>query len=214
LNISQYDLHRRRILSAFQSLSSFSYEKSPFFVFSHIVSPHPPFVFGENGETIRPVGPFSIDDGDDLHGAEKAGIQNYITGYRAQLFFINKKIKETVDSILANSKVPPIIILQSDHGPRAFFDWESAEVSYLKESMSVLNAVYLPGGDYHDFYPGISPVNTFIALINHITGSKKQFLKDKSFYSTWKRPYDFVPFNPQSYSKTLSGIDSKKVQGY
>ena len=45
LNITDFDLHRRRILRTFQALSSFSYKKSPYFVFAHIVSPHPPFVF-------------------------------------------------------------------------------------------------------------------------------------------------------------------------
>lgn len=199
----QFALHRRRVLDTFQKLSSFSYEKSPYFVFVHILSPHPPFVFGKNGETVRPTDHFLATDGDNF---DETARQNYIKGYRDQLSFINKKIKQTVDSILARSQEPPVIILLGDHGPRAFLSWESADATYLRESMSVLNAIFLPGQDYHDFYPGISAINTFIALINHITGSHRPFLEDKSFYSNWQHPYDFVPFDPRTYSRTLSSI--------
>lgn len=200
---SQFDLHRARILGAFQKLSSFSYEKSPYFVFVHILSPHPPFVFGKNGEAINPARHFSINDGGDF---DETARQNYIKGYRDQLSFINNKIKETVDSILARSQEPPVIILLGDHGPRAYFSWKSADATYLRECMAVLNAIYLPTRDYHDFYRGISAVNTFIALINYITGSHKPFLEDKSFYSNGAHPYDFVLFDPLTYSKTLSSI--------
>jgi len=211
LNSSQFDIHRNRILGAFQALSSFSCPKSPCFIFAHIFSPHPPFVFGKNGENINP-GEFSIDDGSDITGFDKTKLQQYIMSYRDQLSFINKKIIETVDSVLEKSEVPPIIILQSDHGPRAFLSVKDADASYLRESMAVLNAIYLPGGDYHEFYQGISPVNTFIALINRITGTSKPFLKDKSSYSTWEHPYDFVPFDASTYSKTLSSFRDAEKQ--
>lgn len=201
--ISDFEIHRERILGVFHALSSFRYPRSPFFVFAHIICPHPPFVFGAEGEPKTPDREYTINDGSDLLSEDKINIGEYIQGYRDQVTFINTKIRETVDGILANSPTPPIIILESDHGPKAFFDTESADASNLRESMAVFNAIYLPGRDYGDLYPGISPVNTFTALMNRITGDKKPFLEDRSFYSTEKRPYDFVPFDPKTYSKIL-----------
>ncbi len=206
LDFSLYDIHRNRILSTFRALSSFRYEKSPYFVFAHILAPHPPFVFGKNGETITPPYAYSIKDGSHLHGINEAEIQGYIRGYKDQLSFINQKVIETVDNLLATSPDPPVIILQSDHGPKAFTDWDRADATYMREPMAVFNAVFLPGEDYYDFYPGISPVNTFIALINHIMGTTKPFLEDKSSFSTWERPYDFIRYDPATYSMSVKSI--------
>ena len=198
---SQYDLHRARVLGAFRGLASLRVEESPYFVFAHILSPHTPYVFGKNGEAVNPPGRFTVNDG--LISDELART-TYIKGYADQLRFINKIIIETVEGILANSEEPPVIILQSDHGPRAYFSWKDADATYLKESMSVLNAVYFPGEEYHDFYPEISPVNTFIALINRITGSNLGLLEDRSFYAPGGRPYAFSPYDPHTYTKKLS----------
>jgi hypothetical protein len=198
---SQYDLHRNRVLGTFRGLASLRFEKSPYFVFAHILSPHTPYVFGKNGEAVNPPGRFSINDGTILGESSRT---TYINGYRNQLHFINDLIEETVESILDNSEEPPVIILQSDHGPRAYFNWENAEAAYLKESMSVLNAVYFPGEGYHELYPAISPVNMFIALTNRITGSNMALLDDRSYYSPGNRPYDFVSFDPLTYTKDLS----------
>ena len=209
-NLTEFDFHRMRVLDSFQTLSSFRYEKSPYFVMAHIVSPHPPFVFGKNGEDINPGGEYFLEYNNDLNWADETKIQEYIARYRDQLSFINKKVIEMVDSILVSTQAPTIIILQSDHGPKAYFNSERADAAYLREAMAVLNAVYIPGGDYLDFYPGMSPVNTFIALINRISGGNKPFLEDKSFYSTWNHPYDFILFDPRTYSKTLSSVHQVK----
>lgn len=206
----QFDLLRNMILNTFQRLSSFDYSRPPYFVFVHMIAPHKPFIFGKNGEALNPVGAPLLSDGNNVDETERS---NYIKSYRDQLSFINQKIRQTVDSILARSKEPPVIILLGDHGPRAYLSWQSADETYLRESMAVLNAIYLPGKDYHDFYKGISSINTFIALINHITGSHRPFLEDKSFYSPGTRPYDFVPFDPRTYSKTLSSFrEAKKYE--
>jgi hypothetical protein len=203
----QDDLLRRLMLDTFQQLSSFSYEKPPYFVFVHMLAPHKPFIFGKNGEALNPIGGSLATDGDNVSESAR---DNYVKSYRDQLFFINERVKQTVNSILAKSQEPSVIILLGDHGPRAYLSWQSADASYLRESMAVLNAIFLPNRDYHDFYKRISSINTFIVLINHITGSHRPLLEDKSFYSSGKHPYDFVPFDPRTYSKTLSSFRETK----
>ena len=204
-HISPYTIHRNRILGAFRRLSNFSFKKTPFFILAHIMAPHPPFVFGEGGEEVDPPGFYLIRDGSYLHGTEEVSIQSYIRSYRDQLSVVNEMIKITIDGILATSPAP-IIILQSDHGPRALTDMENPTATYNKEVMAILNAVYLPGGDYHDFYPDISPINSFIILMNRILGTNMNLLEDKSYFSTWGHPYDFFPLDKSSFDQTTQSI--------
>ena len=79
-----------------------------------------------------------------MPGAGVAAIPDYLVRYRAQLAFINKKIIEAIDAILSRSPQPPIIILQGDHGSRAYAEFDHPEASYLKENLAILNAYLLP----------------------------------------------------------------------
>lgn len=210
-HMSPYTIHRNRILGAFRRLSNFTFKKTPFFILAHIMAPHPPFVFGKGGEEVEPPRTYLIQDGNYLHGNEEVGIQSYIRNYRDQLSAVNEKIKLTIDGILAASPAP-IIILQSDHGPRALTDMENPTATYNKEVMAILNAVYLPGGDYRDFYPDISPINSFIVLMNRVLGTNLSLLEDKGYFSTWEHPYDFIPLERSSFDQTIQSIkDTRKL---
>ena len=68
LRKSQYDLHRERILYALEHLPDAARLKHPVFVFAHILSPHPPFVFGPGGRKIDPKGYFTITEGGYVQG--------------------------------------------------------------------------------------------------------------------------------------------------
>ena len=204
-NISPYRIHRNRIIRAFRRLSNFSFKKTPFFVIAHIMAPHPPFVFGKSGEEIEPPGFYSTRDGSYLHGTDEANIQNYIKSYRDQLSAVNEKVKYMIGGILSTSPAP-IIILQSDHGPKALTNWENPTATYNKEAMAILNAVYFPGKDYRDFYPDASPINSFVILINHILGTNMSLLEDKSYFSTWEHPYNFIPLDKSSFDQTILSI--------
>ena len=43
-----------------------------------------------------------------------------------------------------------------------------------------------------DLYAEVSPVNTFRILFRHLFGLEYETLPDRSYYSTWTRPYAFV----------------------
>lgn len=203
---SPYDAHRERILNAFKALGESPLEKGPFFLFVHLMCPHPPFVFGPNGEALEPDYLFTMVDADRLHGESDAAIKDYIVRYRGQAAFINTKILEAVDAILSRSSQPPIIILQGDHGSRAYTDFDDPGRSYLKESLAILNAYRLPDGGRALLYPGISPVNTFRLVFKHYFGADLNLIEDKSAWSTWRYPYKFIPFEEASYTATLDSI--------
>lgn len=200
-NYPGYRYHRELIEFGFDQLKSLPPSNEPKFVFAHIVAPHPPFVFDRTGDPITQGFPFRLSDGNQYPGST----QEYIEGYREQLLFVNKELMDIVRALKSQSLPPPVIILQGDHGPGAFLDWDSPNDSDHRERMSILNAIYLHELDLSDhFYPDISPVNTFRALFNAILGTSYELLPDEACFSSWRRPYDFIPV-PADNGLTLTG---------
>lgn len=177
---------RDKVNSVFASLTKIPQDGKPKFIFAHIVCPHYPYVFGKNGEYVEtPL----------LSGQfEWEGTETYLN----QLTYINGKIKETVTGILQNSKTPPIIIIQSDHGSSytlggscdASYKWDVADSIMINERMGIINAYYLPKGD-RSIYQGITPVNTFRKIFNFYFNASFPILEDKSYWSTYKNPFSF-----------------------
>jgi hypothetical protein len=188
----QFDFHRERVLRQLERLPDVGREEAPCFVFAHIISPHPPFVFGKNGGDANPEKKFAFCDGDDLIHKGRYTKTRYIEGYRSQLIYLNKKLKEMINGILSNSEIPPIIILQADHGPGAMTYWKKPHETNFKERHSILNAYYLPGGGSERLYSEVTPVNTFRIVFNYYFGARYKLLKDSSYFSTGYEPYKFI----------------------
>ncbi len=203
---ASYDHHRRRILNAFRALEESPFEKGPFFMFVHIMAPHPPFVFGSGGEPVEPDYHFSMVDADRLHGGGDEARAEYISRYRDQLTYLNTRILAAVDVLLRSSPEPPVIVLQGDHGSRAYSDFDDPEASYFKESLAILNAYHLPGLEEGGIPPDISPVNTFRLIFRHYFGADLEPLPDKSAWTTWRRPYKFLPFEESFYRPTVESV--------
>jgi len=179
---------RGRVLCTFSELAKVNRIEGPKFVFAHIISPHPPFLFDANGD---PVPKADLE----MSGYVWAQKENYLN----QLIFVNEKVKMMVDEILTNSDVPPIIILQADHGSASTFPdtadisgWDFPTEIMLKERMRIFNAYYLPSGGDHLLYESITPVNTFRLIFNHYFTMSYEILSDRSYYSTYRRPYEFI----------------------
>jgi hypothetical protein len=185
-------LSRERTQYLLDHLPEIAHDPAPTFTFAHLVAPHPPFVFGKNGETVgvRYLN-FEIANRNKARG-RFADPERFIEGYRDQSIFITRRIEETIDRILATSPEPPIIILQSDHGSELNLDPEDVQNTDLKERMSILNAYYFPGKRYEGIYDSISPVNSFRVLLNTFYGANIKLLPDRSYFSTWSEPYKFV----------------------
>ena len=98
-----------------------------------------------------------------------------------QAQFLNKKLLQAIDTILAESDVPPVIILQGDHGP-----WLQPK----DKRMWILAALHLPGHN-DKLYPTITPVNFFRLVFNSYFGGKYEILEDVSYFSPVPKLYDF-----------------------
>jgi hypothetical protein len=174
-------LHRRRILYSFDHLADTVKMEPPIFVFAHVVCPHEPFIFDKDGNSISLV--------------KKFGDYSSKEAYVGQIKYVNKRVIEVVDNLLANSAQRPIIILQADHGMRWRLDRKQPERNtpqIYKECFSILNAYYLPDCDYSQFYDSISPVNTFRVIFNHYFGTEFELLKDGSYFPPQKQHDNFI----------------------
>lgn len=185
----QYDNHRTRIEYIFSRLPEIAENEQPTFTFAHILAPHPPFVYDGQGNSVYPVREFSVADGS--HFTHLAGRDEYVSGYREQISYIDQRVLNAVREILARSDQPPIIILQSDHGPGSRLDFESIENSDIRERSAILNAYYFPDENYHGLYPDITPVNSFRLIFSQYLAAELELLPDQSYFSTMIHPYDF-----------------------
>jgi len=157
--------HRERVLYVLGQLqfNRVPSLQSPKLVFVHLAVPHPPNLFGPNGERVH------------LLDEDK-------NGYRDQVIFINQQIKAIVRDLITYSDRPPVIILQGDHG--------AVQVNG-EAHLAILNAYYLPGADPASLYASISPVNTFRVVFNQYFGGHYPRLEDVSYLSAYAAPYDF-----------------------
>lgn len=176
-NYVEPNIIRKRVRYIFDELPKVPYVKGPKFTFVHVPVPHYPYVFGRNGEKLSPF-VMTNDKG----------------RYLDQLVYVNKMIPNVVDRLLAKSKIPPIIIIQGDHGPDTTGTLVSPTDIFIKERFNILNAYYLPGKDRNKFlYKSISPVNSFRLISNLYFGANYALLPDVSFLFKYEDLYNFTP---------------------
>ena len=178
-------LKRYKILDTFLKLEEVYKIEGNKFVLAHIMLPHYPYLFDENGD------PVSTKDYDiNVRKTDNWGWKQR-KHYLNQLTFVNKKVEVIIDNILSKSEVPPIIVLQADHGPDltsngfisnlAAENYANSSEILLKERMRILNAYYLPLEGNYLLYDSITPVNTFRLIFNLYFNGNYELLDDKSF---------------------------------
>jgi len=186
--------HRQAILSGFKALVTVPEIEKPTFTISHIYSPHPPFVFDENGDAISSISGFSKQDGVTFFegNPNNPDVEDYRREYSSQLKFISKLTLKTIDRILVTSSKPPVIVLQSDHGPGSELFFRDPEKTNIKERMSILNAYYLPEKGKEQLYESITPVNSFRVILNYLFDANLELLRDKNYFIGKLNMYDFI----------------------
>jgi hypothetical protein len=176
--VPSFAAHRELVNYNFETLATVPDIPGPKFIFAHIVSPHPPFVFDQDGNARNPVYTFSFNDANDFPGTR----EEYRKAYIAQVEFVNKQLEEMMEAIFAKSEVPPIIILQADHGPGMLTDFRSSANTCLKERFSTFSAYNFPGMDPENVPDDISAVNVFRLVFNHYFGAELPLLENRFYY--------------------------------
>jgi hypothetical protein len=166
------DNDRQRIIYQFKKLPEIVSLPGPKFIFTHIMAPHGPYVFGPNCEFVE-----------QNISLEETEIQYYDN----QTNCINKNLESVVKTIIATSKNPPVIILLTDEGAPFLNNelgpgdnWKTATNALLKEKFPDLAAFYLPGVSTKTLYPGITSVNVFREVFNLYFNAGFPILPDKN----------------------------------
>jgi hypothetical protein len=157
--------------------------EGPTFTLAHFLVPHEPWVFDRGGAFVT---------------EEVARQRTAKENYTQQLIHTNTLLLQLVDSLLARSESPPIIVIHADEGPlpeslKSFHEAATAPQSRegalldltLKEDLGykfgVLAAIYAPEADTGTLSPSMTPVNTWRWILNQYFGQELSLLPERSF---------------------------------
>jgi Sulfatase len=175
-----------------QALADTASRPGPKLVFVHLLVPHPPYVYDENGNLP------SADVANDILGQDE-------DAYIAQLQWTNDRVLEVVDRLLdVPAEREPVIILTADEGPyparynadQHAFEWLEATPEEVQQKFGILTAWHLPNVDPAEFgfNSRTSPVNAFRIVLSAYFGANLPLLPDISWHSpNYERLYDFIP---------------------
>ena len=168
--------HVRRTLAGVAALTG---EDEPTFAFAHILKPHDPYVFDRDCRTL----------------AREREVDN-VGPYIEQLQCLNKMLLETVGQILRTSEVPPIILLQGDHGSSllaatGYSRAEDVPADAARERFGAFGAYYLPDGGAAAFGDTVTVVNVLGNVLRYYFGARLPRAGDEQYMSPAKFPYEF-----------------------
>lgn len=177
-----YEPQRRRSRTLLEALETFQPSERPRFVLAHLLLPHPPFLYGTHGRDVTPPGIFSIQDGNAFPGTS----DEYRAGYAGQAAYVFERL----DQLLARWQrlsPRPIVIVHGDHGPGLGYDIRTPERSNVQGRMRIFLGTQSPV----PLGPIGSPVNIYRQLFRSVFGSALSPLPDRSFVSSWAKPFTF-----------------------
>jgi hypothetical protein len=183
--VIKYDLDRNprenfdAQLSSLEAISSRQDKSQPNFTFAHVLAPHPPYVFDQNG-----AWPSYDNEANDNGVTEK-------TKYKNELTYINGRIENLISNIRSTSP-NAVIFIQADEGPYpAQFRGEMTPSHYynpvdlplndMKQKFGIMASYYMPGINNDELKNLDASVNVFPFILNHYLGYNLPMLPDCQF---------------------------------
>ena len=197
--------HKNLIVNAF-SHTAYLDSKKPFYLYQHILSPHPPFIFDDEGNTTKEFSAFlTTKDGSHSTGLIPANIKKYKKGYINKLKVTNELLLAQLDKLFQVAPKNLIVIIQGDHGGGAYLDQNSSVNTCLSDRFSPFFAVFSTDesirkafGEYKKSPYNI--VNTYRIILSEISDSHLPPLEDHSWFVPWKNLNGIHPVElPQGY---------------
>ena len=162
------DTRRDTVRCTFNELSEIASQSSgPKYIFSHIYVPHPPFLFGPNGENVIP------------DHREISGLQSWENpqGYINQLIYATNQVSIVVKNIVKNDPTA-VIILQGDTGTLTGTDTFMTTMKDVYQAHSILYAVRIPDVNNLEY---MVPVNTYRIIFNNYFNMDYEYLEQHSY---------------------------------
>jgi hypothetical protein len=182
-------LHRERtwqtadadhLVRTFSGLARVPRIPGPVFAFAHVLSPHKPFTFLGD---CTPLARASVSS---------RGQNPYIE----QVECLNRMVLSLVTALLRDSDIPPVILLQGDHGtPSPAFDSattaEAIPDEAARERLGAFGAYYLPDHGATAFGDSVTIVNVLGDVLRYYLGADLPREPDDMYISSYSRPYAF-----------------------
>jgi len=164
----------RRTITALERLPA---GPRPRFVVAHILSPHEPFVFDRACRDV-PTPPVPRE------------------GDAQQVQCTDRLVLGLVTGLIAQARVPPIILLQGDHGTGFLgFAGEASAAAVssaqLRERFGAFGAYYLPAGGEAALAPTVTLVNLLPRIFNYYFDAGLPLGRDDLYVSVERAPFDF-----------------------
>jgi hypothetical protein len=185
------DQMRSRVENEFKAVETVARTPSsrPRLVFTHVTAPHPPLIYGADGQAV----PLTLADAYSFHFERGADDPVLLAEYRDQTAYIDKRVTQSVDAILASARRPTVVVLLSDHGTRMN---HATSPMLSPEAVDNFFAALTPGhGDLFGNNP--TPINLFAHLFNAYLGTSLPIRADRSFISPPNEPLQLTEIQPQ-----------------
>ena len=164
----QQDTRRDTVRCTFDVLNEITLKTDgPKYVFSHVYVPHPPFLFGSNGENVYP-------DHREISGLQT---RENPQGYVNQLIYATNEITVVIKNIVKNDP-NAIIIVQGDTGTLTGTDISKKTMKEIYQAHSILYAVRIPDVEDSDY---MIPVNTYRIIFNNYFNMNYDYLEYHSY---------------------------------
>jgi len=164
--------------------------EKPTYVFAHLYVPHPPFLFGPNGENVTP-------DHNEI-----SGLQSWENpeGYVNQLIYATSEVSRVIENIILQDP-SAIIIVQGDTGTYTGISHSSEKIfDDVYQAHSILYAIRISENvDLQE----TNPVNTYRIVFNHLFNSNYDYLETSNFETNHNgeiiditeklKSYDYAP---------------------
>jgi hypothetical protein len=162
----------------------------PFFLYVHLLAPHPPFDVNRHGEAIKQEGgPRGMVDGNHFTKGTPGGQEIYRRGYVEKLEFVNQGILSMIDRIISDADAPTIVIIHGDHGGGLHLHHNDVAGTCIQERFSPLLAVYASDDRLQRSLPDdLNLANLYRLVFNTYFGTEMPLLPNRSVFAGWKNP--------------------------
>jgi Sulfatase len=171
---------RDHVTRTFAGIAQVPKMPGPVFTFAHVMSPHDPYVFDRN------CGPAPQQ-------ARGTKAKHEGAAYVEQIQCMDHMVLDLVTTLLQTSELPPVILLQGDHGSKTLLPYKDRTPEHItvaagKERLGAFGAYYLPDEGREAFGDSVTIVNVMGNVLRSYLGADLPREPDDMYPSVHRAP--------------------------